>query len=82
MEYEPADYIQLFRLNIKPDRIDINLSRRCLAAMLAGQAIDETMQDLEEKQDWCGAFAASRCVYRKPKSERSGDEAHRGSLVT
>jgi len=41
----------LCRVNIKPDRIEISLSRHRLAAMLAGQAIDQTMHDLQAKQD-------------------------------
>jgi site-specific DNA recombinase len=41
----------LCRVNIKPDRIEIRLSRHRLAEMLAGQVIDQTMQDLEAKQD-------------------------------
>jgi hypothetical protein len=41
----------LCRVNIKPDRIEISLSRHRLAAMLAGQPIDQTMQDLGAKQD-------------------------------
>jgi site-specific DNA recombinase len=39
----------LCRVNIKPDRIEISLSRHRLAATLAGQAIDQTVQDLEVK---------------------------------
>jgi len=39
----------LCRVNIKPDRIEISLSRHHLAAILAGQAVDQTVQDLEVK---------------------------------
>jgi len=39
----------LCHVNIKPDCIEINLSRHRLAAMLVGQAVDQTMQDLEVK---------------------------------
>jgi site-specific DNA recombinase len=41
----------LCRVNIKPDRIEINLSRRRLAAMLAGRAIDQAVEDPEPKPD-------------------------------
>jgi DNA invertase Pin-like site-specific DNA recombinase len=40
----------LYRVNIRPDRIEINLSRHRLAAMLAGQPIDQTTQEPEVKQ--------------------------------
>jgi hypothetical protein len=35
----------LCRVAVNPDRIEINIIRRCLAALLAGQSIDLTMQD-------------------------------------
>ena len=35
----------LCRVEINSDRIEINISRRRLAALLAGQSIDLTMQD-------------------------------------
>src|SRR5438034_5253449 len=35
----------LCRVKIKPDRIEINISRHRLAVLLAGQSIDPTMQD-------------------------------------
>ena len=35
----------LCRVEIKPDRIEINVSRHRLAQLLAGQSIDLTMQD-------------------------------------
>jgi site-specific DNA recombinase len=41
----------LWRVTIKLDRIEINLSRHRLAAMLAGQAIDQAMEDSELKPD-------------------------------
>src|SRR6266704_4941772 len=41
----------LCRVTIKFDRIEINLSRLHLAAMLAGRAIDQTMQHRELKPD-------------------------------
>jgi hypothetical protein len=41
----------LCRVTIKHDRVEINLSRRRLAAMLAGQALDQTMQGPELKPD-------------------------------
>jgi site-specific DNA recombinase len=41
----------LCRVTTKPDRVEINLSRRRLAATLAGQALDQTMQDPELKPD-------------------------------
>jgi len=40
----------LCRVNIKPDRIEISLSRHRLAAMLAGQPIDQRPQAPEAKQ--------------------------------
>jgi len=40
----------LCHVNIKPDRIEISLSRHRLAAMLAGQLIDQRTQDPEVKQ--------------------------------
>jgi len=39
------------RVTIKLDRIEINLSRHRLAAMLAGQTIDQAMEDPELKPD-------------------------------
>jgi site-specific DNA recombinase len=41
----------LCRVSIKPDRIEINLSRRRLSAMLVGRATDQTMQDPKQKPD-------------------------------
>jgi site-specific DNA recombinase len=41
----------LCRVNIKPDRIEISLSRHRLAAMLTEQAIDQTVEDPELKPD-------------------------------
>jgi site-specific DNA recombinase len=41
----------LCRVTIKPDCIEINLSRRRLAAMLAGRAIDQAVEDPELKPD-------------------------------
>ena len=35
----------LCRVEIRPDRVEINISRHRLAALLAGQSIDLTMQD-------------------------------------
>jgi site-specific DNA recombinase len=35
----------LYRVEIKSDRVEINISRHCLAALLRGQSIDLTMQD-------------------------------------
>jgi DNA invertase Pin-like site-specific DNA recombinase len=32
------------RVEIRPDRVEINISRRCLAALLSGQTIDPTTQ--------------------------------------
>jgi site-specific DNA recombinase len=37
----------LCRVTIEPDRIEINLSRRRLTAMLAGRAIDQAVEDPE-----------------------------------
>jgi DNA invertase Pin-like site-specific DNA recombinase len=39
----------LCHVNIKPDCIEISLSRRRLAAMLTGQAVDQTVRNLEVK---------------------------------
>jgi site-specific DNA recombinase len=39
------------RVTIKPNRIEVNLSRRRLAAMLAGRAIDQAVEDPELKPD-------------------------------
>ena len=41
----------LCRVTIKLDRIEINLSRHRLAAMLAGQTVDQAMEDPELKPD-------------------------------
>jgi len=41
----------LYRATIKPDRVEINLSRRRLAALLSGQALDQTIQDPKLKPD-------------------------------
>jgi site-specific DNA recombinase len=41
----------LCRVTIKPDRIEINLSRRRLTAMLAGRALDQAVEDPEPRPD-------------------------------
>jgi site-specific DNA recombinase len=56
----------LCRVTIKPDRIEINLSRRHLAAMLAGQATDQTLHDPKRKPDAhdCVRLVAPACLKR------------------
>jgi hypothetical protein len=41
----------LCRVTIKSDRIEINLSRRRLAAIIAGRAVDQVVEDPELKRD-------------------------------
>ena len=62
----------LCRVAVKPDRIEIDFSRRRLAELLAGQAIDLTLQDqrLDRKSDDVVTLVASARLKRVSREMR------------
>ncbi len=62
----------LCRVAVKPDRIEIDLSRRRLAELLSGQPIDLTMQDqrLDRKSDDVATLVASARLKRVGREMR------------